>query len=384
MGRMKRTRVWGCLGLSGLALAAGWAAAVADSDLSSVTRSRYPERLWAPLTAVDAALVGAGRATDPASGWSANPALLGLEPENRLRVTGTLLNPQRNDVQATTRDYSDSSPLVTFGEAGLVAAKGRVAWGLYLTQDAFDKAHESFTDTAAGSAPVPRDNEFTSSLARAGVAAAYRKGRLSLGAALELSRPAESWKTVEQLVIYPEPVTRESRVDGVAVGGALGAVLAANEWLAIGASGRLAGGADLEDEDGVAAGHDEVPFTAGFGVHVGRPAGGNLHLAAEYTGPRDVTLADSLGGDGRQPERVRLAAGYAYASPALPWEFRAGLGWSPYAGDGAARYNSFGVGLGYKLEGSVVRATYARERRNTPEGDNSARSYLVFGLDVRF
>lgn len=384
MKSMKRTRLWGCLGLSGLALAAGWAAAAGDSDLSSVTRSRFPERMWTPLTAADAALVGAGRSTDRASGWSANPALLGLEPENRLRVTGALLNPQRNDVQSSVREYSDSSPRVTFGEAGLVAAKGSVAWGLYLTQDAFDEAHESFIDTAAGSAPVPRDNEFSSSLARAGLAAAYRKGRLSLGAALELSRPAESWKTVEQLVIYPEPVTRESRVDGLAVGGALGAVVAANEWLAFGASGRLGGGTDLEDEDGAAAGHDEVPFAAGLGVHVGRSVGGNLHAAAEYTGPRDVTLADSLGGDAHQPERVRLAAGYAYTSPALPWEFRAGLGWSPYPGDGAARYNSFGVGLGYRLEGSVVRATYARERRNTPDGDSSARSFLVFGLDVRF
>jgi hypothetical protein len=381
---MKRIRMGSGLGMSLLALAAGWAAAAADSDLVSVTRSRFPERLWTPLTAADAALVGAGRAADPASGWSANPALLRLEPGNRLRATGTLLNPQRNDVKSSVREYSDSSPLVTFGEAGAVVAKGSVAWGLYLTQDAFDKAHESFIDTAAGSAPVPRDNEFTSSLARAGLAAAYRQGRFSVGAALELSRPTESWKTVEQLVIYPEPVTRELRADGLVVGGALGAVVAANEWLAIGAVGRLAGGTDLEDEDGATVGHDEVPFAAGLGVHLGRSAGGNLHLSAEYAGPRDVTLADSLGGAARDPERVRLAAGYAYASPVMPWEFRAGLGWSPYPGDGAARYNSFGVGVGYRLEGSVVRATYARERRNTPEGDSSARSFMVFGLDVRF
>jgi hypothetical protein len=387
---MKRMRALGRLCMHVALLAAVGAGAAAASDLVSITRSRFPERMWTPLTAADAALAGAGRAADPASGWSVNPALLGLESHDRLRLTGVLLDPQRSDVKANTREYSDTSPLVAFGEAGAALSRGAMAYGLYVTQDAYDQAHESFLDTAfaATQPPITRDNEFTSSLARAGLAAAYRRGRVSLGAAFELSRPLERFQTVpsaESQANPPFPQPEEVRLDGLAVGGALGVVAAPYPWLSVGAAARAAGGTDLETEDGDKSGHDEVPFSADLGVHVGRSAGGNLHLSAGYVGPRDVTLGDTLGrGDERQPERVRLAAGYAYASPILPWEFRVGLGWSPYPGDGAARYSSFGIGLGYKLEGSVVRISYARESRQTPQDDVSARAFLAIGLDVRF
>jgi hypothetical protein len=169
------------------------------------------------------------------------------------------------------------------------------------------------------------------------------------------------------------------------VGGALGVTAVANEWLVFGAAARAAGGTDLKSQDGATLGHDEVPLSADLGVHVGRGPGGNLHLSAAYTGVREVTLGDTLGrGDERAPERVRLAAGYAYASSAMPWEFRVGLGWSPFPGDGGARFSTFGVGLGYKMEGSVARLAYARENRRTPEDEASSRAFLTLGLDIRF
>jgi hypothetical protein len=381
-------RVLGRVGIPVLLLAAAAVTSAAASDLVAITRARVPERMWTPLTAADAALVGAGRAADPASGWSANPALLTGVGQDRLRLTGVFLNPERSDVQAGTLDFSDASPLVSFGEAGIALSRGAMAFGLYVAQDAYDQAHESFIDTASGSAPITRDNEFTSSLARGGLAAAYRRGNLSLGAAIELSRPLERFATVpaeENQSTPPYPQPEEVRLDGLAVGGALGVLAAPYEWLSVGAAARAAGGTDLETADGDQSGHDEVPFAADLGVHLGRAAGGNLHLSAAYTGPRDVALGDTLGrGDEHQPERVRLAAGYAYASPSLPWEFRVGLGWSPYPGDGAARFSSFGVGLGYRLEGSQVRVSYARENRRTPEDETSARGFVVVGLDVSF
>lgn len=368
-------------------LAAVAATTAAASDLVAITRARFPERMWTPLTAADAALAGAGRAADPASGWSANPALLALEGEDRLRLTGTLLNPSRTDVQAGTLQYSDSSPLVSFGEAGIAVSRGALAFGVYVAQDAYDQAHESFIDTAFGASPIARDDKFTSSLARGGLAGAYRLGRVSLGAAVELSRPWEHFATVpseESQGTPPYPQPEDVRLDGLAVGGALGAVAAPYDWLAVGAAARLAGETDLKTEDGEVSGHDEVPFAADLGVHLGRTMGGNLHLSAAYAAAREVALGDAIGrGDEREPERVRLAAGYAYASRALPWDFRIGLGWSPYPGDGAARYSTFGVGLGYRLEGSVVRASYARENRRTPGDETSSRGFVELGLDVR-
>lgn len=365
------------------------AAAEAATDVASITRSRAPERMWAPLTAADAALAGAGRGSDPTSGWSVNPALLGLVPRSWARGTGTLLDPRRSDVKATTLDYSDKSPLLTFGEAGLVFGGGRMSYGLYVAQDAYDKAEESFIDTAFSEvqSPITRENRFVSSLARAGLAAAWSRGPVALGAALELSRPFERWQTTPSAESqanppFPQPV--DVRLDGLAVGGAAGVVVTPEEWLTVGAAGRAAASTDLESQDGAKLGRDEIPFSATLGVHAGRAVGGSLVGSAEYTASREVSYGDTLGrGPERVPERVRLAAGYSYVSPAMPIEFRLGFAWSPYAGDGSPRYGGFGVGLGYRMQASVVRVSYSRESRRTPEGDTSARAFLVLGLDIR-
>jgi hypothetical protein len=370
------------------ATALGPALAGASVDLVALTRARFPDRAWAPITAADAALAGAGRAVDPASGWSANPALLARVKGNWARGTGLLLDPRRNDVQTGTYRYSDESPHFTFGEAGLVEGSASHSWGVYVTQDSYDKARESFIDTAAGQAPTAYANEFRSSLARAGLAGALSFGRASVGLAFEAYRPEERFESLPPIGADPSVLGAQGgrvRLHGLCLGGAAGLLVQLREGVAVGASARAAASGDLEDEDGHKVGSDEAPLAANLGVQVGRGAGGNLLLGAGYTGPRDVALGDSIGrGDERAEKRLRLAAGYSYQPAAMPWEFRAGLGWSPYPGGGEARYSSLGVGLGFRMQASMARVSYTRESRRAPNGDRAARTFATLGLDIHF
>ncbi len=383
MSRITSTLViWMGIALVVLGSTRAWASA----DLVTITRSRFPDRSWAPFTPADAALVGAGRAVDPASGWSANPALLPLLKGQWLRGTGTLLDPRRSDVAGHTAQYSDQSPHFTFGEEALGSGMKKLAWGVYAVQDAFDQAQESFIDTTAGRAPIAYANEFESSLGRGGLAVGSWLGeRVTLGAAFEVSRTREKLSAVPTEGAPIGLVAAGVDLTGLSFGGAAGVVAMPKDWLVVAASARAATGTDLEAEDGTKVGHDEVPFSADLGLQMGRGAGGSLLLGATYVGKREVSLGDSVGrGVDRAPRRARVAAGYAYRPAAMPWEFRIGLGWSPYPGEGEARLTNFGVGLGYRLPASVVRVSYAREDRRTPDGVTSARNFVVFGLDLRF
>jgi hypothetical protein len=364
------------------------ALAGAGVDLVALTRSRFPDRAWVPITAADAALAGAGRAVDAASGWSVNPALLAQVRGNWVRGNGTLLDPRRNDVQTGTFRYSDESPHVTFGEGAVVEGTPTHAWGVYVTQDSYDKAQESFIDTSAGHAPTAYSNEFRSSLGRAGLAGAFSLGRLAVGVAFEASRPEERYGSRPPVGADPSVVAVQEgqvRLHGLCLGGAAGFHLSVRNGVAVGASARAAASGDLKDQDGHKVGTDEAPFAANLGVQVGQGTGGNLLVGAAYTGPRDVALGDSIGrGAERAAKRVRLAAGYSYQPTAMPWEFRAGLGWSPFPGRGEARYSSLGLGLGWRMQGSTARLGYARENRRAPNGDRATRNFVALGLDVHF
>src|SRR5262249_46054138 len=119
-------------------------AAHAATDLVTITSSFFPERPWTPLSAADGALAGAGRAVDPASSWSLNPATMARAGHVHVRATALAVDPQRNDLRAQTLDSSDTSPFVSVGESGIHATKEDLSFALYIAQDAFQQTKEQY------------------------------------------------------------------------------------------------------------------------------------------------------------------------------------------------------------------------------------------------
>ena len=98
------------------AAALAWPAA-ARADAPTATRAEFPDRRFGGVTATDAALCGAGLATDPGSSFYANPALALVGPRS-VRLSGGLLMPSRDDLRASTTDFADASGFAALGEVG--------------------------------------------------------------------------------------------------------------------------------------------------------------------------------------------------------------------------------------------------------------------------
>jgi hypothetical protein len=358
--------------------------ALAATDLVFLNRSQFPERPWTPLTPGDGATVGAGRAVDPGASWSRNPALLTRAGVAHVRLGALALDPQRNDIRAQTDDYTDTSPFVSVGESAARWTRGNLALGVYLAQDAYQRSKEVYLTTVPSFGPVLLESRGTTSRARFGLGAGFASGPLAAGVALEGNRVREDLEFLpseEAQGLGAIPARND--VHGISLGAAAGAAWQAHPLVLVGVDARFASSPKLKDESGAEVGSDEVPPAVDLGVHVGKGRGGNLLLGASYEGARDVALGDSVGrGVDRDPERVEVAGAYMYRPAEASWEFRGGFGWSPHPKDGGARYTRTGVGLGYDLDGILVRLSYSRDARRD-QGRNSSRNWFGLGVDLK-
>ena len=369
-----------------VACALGSAPAEAATDPVAANRAYFPDRLWMPQSAADAALAGAGRATDSLSSWFVNPALVAGYADSgaaRARITGFAADARRNDIAGNSVNFSDKSPFLSFGETGVAVPLGAFVVLLGADQPGFQREETAFIDTTTGGAPLFRSNSVRAYWQRGTLGAARRFGAWQAGVAVHAYRVQEFYQTLlEPGAIQVGAIPGELDVEGIGVGGVAGLAGRPSSWLQLGAAYRLGAAVDLEDEDGGAAGTDEVPDGFTLGASVGEGLGGNLHLSASWTGERRATLPDTLGrGEEVSPARWETGVGYAYRSRVAPWEFRAGFGWSPYPTDGGSRSNRFGVGLGYDLGGLRARASYANESFRTADGDKSSRGLLLLTVD---
>jgi len=363
-----------------------FSAAQAATDLVTITSSFFPERPWTPLSAADGALAGAGRATDPASSWSLNPATMVRAGMWKVRATAVGLDPQRNDLRASTLDYSDTSPFVTVGETGIHARRGEnLGFGLYLAQDAYQQSKEEYIANEPGFGPLSFESQTESNRARLGLSAGATRGAWSAGVALEGHFVHEKFdylpsEEAQNLGAVPA----KADLSGGSLGGAAGVAWQASPLVLVAADARAAGSPKLDDTNGNKVGTDEIPPSVDFGVTVGRETGGHFLGGASYQGARDVALGDSLGrGTDHDPARWNLAAGYYYKPREAAWEFRAGFGWSPYPGEGGARYSRMGVGLGYDFSGILAHLSYSRDARHTSDSVNTSRNWFTLGFDFK-
>lgn len=361
-------------------------AAEAATDPVAINRAYFPERAWAPQTAADGGLVGAGRASDPLSSWVVNPALVGGFADSgraQGRLGAHLFDPRRNDIAGASVDYSDTSPFLAIGETGfLIPAAGNV-FLLAFDQPSFQKEETAFIDTSAGAAPTFRNNTARSSTQRLTAAVARPFGEWTASLAFHGVRASEAYETVpSQTAIGFGSVPGSLDLSGTGFCGALGVSGRPVPWLTAGAAYRATAAIDLEDADGNVVGHDEVPEGFDVGGTVGSGLGGNFSLGAAWTGERHVTLPDSLArGEEVSPARWSFAGGYTYRSRVAPWEFRAGFGWTPRPADGGGRSNRFGVGFGYDLSGVQLRGSFAGESLEDAAGDKSSRRFFTLSAD---
>lgn len=369
------------IGLSALAAFPSMSAA----DLVTITGSQFPDRPWNPLTAADGALVGAGRAVDPASSWSTNPATMARAGLWKVRATALAVDPQRNDLRASTLDYSDTSPFVSVGEAGIHARHQDLHFALYLAQDSYQQSKEQYIATEPGFGPLSFETQTETSRARFGVAAGATKGAWSGGLAIEGNRVHEKFDYApSQDAQNLGAVPASADLKGTSVGGAAGIAYQVSPLVLLAADGRVAGKPKLEDESGNKVGLDEIPSTVDFGVTVGKEAGGHLLAGATYQGARNVALGDSVSvGVDHDPARWNLAAGYYYKPHEQPWDFRIGFGWSPYPGEGAPRFSRMGAGIGYDFSGILARLSYSHDARTSSDDVHTSRNWFTLGFDLK-
>jgi hypothetical protein len=361
--------------------------AAAATDLINITRAHFPDRLWTPISAVDAAQAGAGRVIDQSASWSANPATMTqllAGKRSVLRLNGMAIDVRRKDIVANSENYSDQSPFLYYGETGLAFPFGEWVIGASLSPYAYDKQKSAFIDTTEGQAPIPLTTEIQSSVDRLSMAGARALGSFSLSASLDGYLSREKYKSTpseeaQGFGALPAAVD----LKGKTLGGSLGATYRATPWLVAGAVARVAGELDLKDKDDNVVGKDEIPMSFEFGAQVGKGSGGNFFIDAAYRDTREVALGDSVGrGTNVSPARWNLAASYAYRPATAMWEFLIGAGWSPQPSDGGASTARFGIGLGYDFEGLAVRGSFSEESRREADGDESSRRFLYLGVDL--
>jgi hypothetical protein len=358
---------------------------ISAADLVTITGSQFPDRPWNPLTAADGALAGAGRAVDPASSWSTNPATMARAGIWKVRATAIAVDPQRNDLRASTLDYSDTSPFLSVGEAGIHAQHKELHFALYLAQDAYQQSKEQYIATEPGFGPLSFETQTKTSRSRVGLSAGAVKGAWSGGLAIEDNLVREKFdfapsQDAQNLGAVPS----SADLSGSSFGAAAGVAWQASPLVLVAADGRFADKPKLEDASGNKVGLDEVPASFDLGATIGHDAGGHLITGITHQGARNVALGDSasLGVD-HDPARWNLAAGYYYKPHEQPWDFRIGFGWSPFPGEGAPRFSRMGAGIGYDLEGILVRLAYSHDARTSSDDVHTSRNWFTLGFDLK-
>ena len=368
-----------------LAVAVLPGAAFAQDSAPEKVRADFPDRRWTPVGAADAGLAGAGLATDPASSAYGNPALWLTAPWT-FRISGGLMNPNRDDLRTSTVEFDDANGFPLLSEAAVRFQWRGLGVGGYFAQPHYEHGETRFigfnpANPGGGGDPYPRINTFTSATRLAGVGAAIRlQGGVIVGAGAEAVLAKESYRS--QPDIAPGSFVADTLVlerTGTAIGGVLGlAVPIAGTWT-VGASYRIAGALDYDE-----GGSDDAPALGLLGVRYGRTAGSAIHAGLRWLGERTADLADSNAAPGGAvaDARIEYSLGYAYLDPAGTWTVRAGAALSPSPGDFASKLTRFGVSLGVGGEGLRAAVAYARESENRPDGPNSSRNLVLATVEL--
>ncbi len=357
----------------------------AAQGVTEIVRSDFPDRRWAPVTAADAGLSGSGLATDPASSAYGNPALWLTAPWS-FRISGGMMNPNRDDLRATTTDFQEANGFPFLGEAAVrFRAKG-LGFGAYFAQPHYEHGETRFVgfnaSTGGGGDPFPRTNTFTSATRLAGAGAAIRlQGGIVLGAGAEGVFTKEFYTSVPDVPAGSGIAdTAEVDVNDSAIGGVLGVLVPfAGAW-SIGGSYRFAGELSY-GENGT--GYDDAPTLGLLGVRYGQTAGSAGYIGLRWIGERKVNLGDpDAPSDATADTRMEYALGYAFLDPAGSWAVRIGGALSPAPSDDANRLTRFGVSLGLGGDGLRGSLAYSRESETRPDDRNSSRNLVIATVEL--
>ena len=356
---------------------AGPSPALAQETAAQKTRADFPDRRWTPVTAADGGLVGSGLATDPSSSAYANPALW-LTAQWSLRISGAMVNPNRDDLRGSTVEFQEANGFPMLGEAALRFQWRGLGFGAYFAQPHYEHGETRFIGfdpdfPSAGGDPYPRTNTFTSATRYAGAGVAIRlKGGAVVGVGPEVVLTKEHYASIPDVPPAMFADTLVTERDFTSFGGVAGAIVPIGGTWTIGGSFRLAGDGD----DGEAT--DQPPQVGLLGVRWGRTAGSAAHAGLRFLGSRTVDLADSNStGPVEAESRLEMSAGYAYVDPAGTWTIRAGAALSPRPNDAANRLTRFGLSVGVGGEGLRGALAYQRESESRASGRNSSRNLVI-------
>jgi hypothetical protein len=356
-------------------------AGAARADAPTATRSEFPDRRFGGVTTSDAALCGAGLATDPGSSFYGNPALALVGPR-AARVSGGLLLPARDDLRASTTDFADASGFAELGEiGGRLRFKGLGVTG-YFAQPHYAHEETRFVGfdptTGVTTDPFVRKNNYTSATRYGGLGIAARLANgVVLGVAGEAVALAERYTSVPET---PPGIADTSTVDRAktVLGGAVGLSYTARGLVALGASYHRAGNVTYDG-----GGTDDAPAMFLAGVRVGRTAGSAGYAGARLLAHRDVDLAETGGAAYVAPARREYSAGYAYDDPAGTWFLRIGGGASPRPDGGTIRLSRFGAAFGVGSDGGRVSLSYAHTGESRSGGRPSSVNQVLLTVEVR-
>lgn len=371
--------------LLGVAWAASPALAQPPSPIQSMLFA-FPGHVVSPATGRSASLALGDRwlGDDP----FANPAAVA---PRTITLSPALVRVSRQDLRAGNRNY-DETPAFIDG-AGFSAGMtwGELGLSLFAYQPVLRLEDNAFELGPGSPQPAVITSHSELREARAGLTASRPFGPLRLGLGVEWMRHSDLYETTEASG-GPEAGSRHVDFDGSGFGGQVGVRYDRGDTafggLTVGAAVRMIPALTLEGEqrfelaigDSVAA------------VSVDRDAGWEIGTSAALWLSPGFRVIASLGGHSEQKlegfgvargSGIDWSVGGEFHDARDPWTLRFGIGQSQQSDVPEPRAGSFGIGMGWVIEGTVLDVGAVRRSFKRVGEPTSFDDRVVVSVGVR-
>lgn len=318
-----------------------------------------------------------------------NPAVL---PERGFHATPILYHMSRQDLRGLNRSVSEQSAFFDGAGAWIGARVGRVGLFAYGNQPVLRREENAYLTGPLSGSPAPVENSATAREMRAGLGVSVAWRALRFGVAGEWTQRNDSYSTVDK---SGSPLAGSSAVNfsGGALGGQAGARL---ELGPAAGAGHVTVGASLRWVPELKVDGDQSTDVGGFKsstVSATRGSGVESGLGIRYAPTEQVHVMGGIGVRTTQEWRGfgvthgggdRWALGVDFHDARDPWTVRFGLGQEAQRGAAEPRAGDVGLGLGWKVETTMLDFALARRTFAHLGGATSYEDRALVGVSVPF
>lgn len=319
-----------------------------------------------------------------------NPA---LPARNRVSLSPLLYHMSRQDLRGLNRSYSEQSAFFDGAGAWVGVHRGMLTAFAYGHQPILRLEENAYVTGPQSSVPAPVENAGHTREVRGGVGVSAGRGRWRAGVAGEITYRTDSYETTDA---SGSPISGTSQVDfsGSAFGGQAGARLELGpdetNHVTLGAAVRFVPELALDGDQAanlVASGSSAGP------VSVTRESGIEAGLSARWTatpqlnvfaGFGDRTAEEWQGFGVTRGSGTRWGLGIAFHDARDPWTLRIGVGQEHENGSDEPTNGIVGLGIGWKLEGTIVDVAALRHSFSHLGGATSYDDRVLLGIVLPF